>query len=314
MIIKESQLMGNILDQLDQAVYLTQEEAMVQPIAVPVREMNRFGEGATMVHFADVERLAEDSQVSYMEAMATIAEANQIDASLMTVAIDEAEIIENPEIVYEMQNVSVIPISHNDPVYQFCEMAADKFLEQGNEAELDAILTEGIGEIVQKVRDQKAKQAGAPAPAPKLVTPPQTPVKESVDSWMRDKTNYYRGYKAADTLGDAIKDVDWAINTNRKFDEKYGTFGKIPKAVVANAKTTIQGLGKTYEQFKDRPRNVIAKKIASLRLLYGKWMKKAQIEKNAGVASLFKRGAHKVMTIIDKLLRLLQQKANSFSK
>ena len=70
---------------------------------------------------------------------------------------------------------------------------------------------------------------------------------------------------------------------------------------------SIKGI---YNKFKDRPRNVIAKKIASLRKIYAKWMQKAKWEKDAKIASAFKKAGHALMTVIDKLLQAMQRGAN----
>ena len=255
MLIKESHInKTNVINQLNEAVYIDESESKVQPVTIPVREMSRLGEGVTMVRFADVERLAEDSQVSYMDAVAAIAEASEVDASKMTIAVDEATIIESPEVLDELANVVVAPISDNDVIYQFCEAVTDAYLESGDESVLEAVLDEGI-------------------------------------------------------LGDLKDDVKWSAKATKKSWQTHGI--KAPYYnFKTNAKTDIRTIKGLYNKFKDRPRNVIAKKIASLRKIYAKWMEKAKIEKDAKIASVFKKAGHALMTVIDKLLQAMQRGAN----
>jgi hypothetical protein len=259
MLIKENSLIkqSNILDKLNEAVYLDESEATTQPVTIPVREMSRFGEGYTMVRFADVERLAEDSQVSYMDAVAAIAEASEVDVDKMTIAVDEATIIESPEVLGELANVVVAPISDNDAVYQFCEAVTDAYLESGDESILEAVLDEG-------------------------------------------------------TIADIKDAVKWSAKATKKSYQTHGV--KAPYYnFKANTKADIRSIKGLYDKFKDRPRNVIAKKIASLRKIYSTWMEKAKMEKDAKIASVFKKAALALMTVIDKLLQVMQRGANKLS-
>jgi hypothetical protein len=67
---------------------------------------------------------------------------------------------------------------------------------------------------------------------------------------------------------------------------------------------------RVYNKFKNRPRNVIAKKIAALRKLYEKWLHRAKIERDDKTAGVIKHVCTNIMLIIDKLLELMQKGAN----
>ena len=130
-------------DILNESVYLDESESILSPVAIPVVENARIG--ANVVAFADVERLAEDHGVDYIDAMIGIAEANQIDIDHLAVSVPEWKIIASPEVVNELNNVIVAPISSQNPIYQLCEACVDLALEEDNEAWIEL-----FGDIIEE--------------------------------------------------------------------------------------------------------------------------------------------------------------------
>lgn len=59
-----------------------------------------------------------------------------------------------------------------------------------------------------------------------------------------------------------------------------------------------------------KPKSWIAKKIASLRKVYEKWLNLAKVERYRDQAGLIKRAATKLLEVIDYLLKKLQNKAD----
>ena len=108
---------------LSEAVYLTEDESMIKPKAIPVVENKRLG--AAVVDFKDISALAEDYGISYIDAMGVVAEANSLETSSLAVSVDEAEIIESPYLVESLNNVVVKPLSENDSVYNLVESAVE---------------------------------------------------------------------------------------------------------------------------------------------------------------------------------------------
>jgi hypothetical protein len=268
MLIKETKVNLSILEKLDQAVYLTQEEAEVKPIAIPVREMSRLGEGVTMVRFADVERLAEDSQVSYIDAVAAIAEASEVDVDKITVAVDEATIIEYPGVLDELNNIVVSPISDNDEIYQLCE----------------SILSEGkVGEIGAKMMGLGAIGTGLGSASSSYGS------KKNIDR-LNNGDHLSRTYLMITGVGD---DIERVSNASIKVGSAL-YFGD-----------------KIYDHFKNKPKNVIAKAIAALRKKYHRIMTKAASASDKTLAGKLKNAGGKILIIIDKLLKKLQQGANN---
>lgn len=145
MLITESQLNRSTSFQsiLDEAVYLNEAESALSPVAVPVVENSRIG--AAVVNFSDVERLAEENCMDYFEAVDAIAEANEISATDIAVAVDEARIIMDPEIVNECHNVVVRPISENSDAFIFVDMMLEAFENTGDVTFMNMIVNETEG-------------------------------------------------------------------------------------------------------------------------------------------------------------------------
>lgn len=67
---------------------------------------------------------------------------------------------------------------------------------------------------------------------------------------------------------------------------------------------------KIAERYENKPRTLLAKKIAALRNIYSSWMKKANSSKDPGIVARLKQGAAKILQVIDKLMEFLQKKAD----
>ena len=277
MLFTESQLQGNGLSILDEATYLTSAESSIAPVQIAVRESSTLG--ANVVCFDDIHRLAESNGASYLDAMVAVAEASQIDPSTLKVVVDEAEIICNPDVVFALPEASVVisGISKNDPVFQFCEAQVNAFFESGDIEYLNAILDE--------------------AGLKNYVTGVATRMKNDVKGIPDDVKSAGKYYSSLATGSN---------NHGRLGGFLMGPMG----ANVAGLKELGRNVQAIYNNFKDRPRNVIAKKIASLREVYRRWLERAKNERDLGTASIIQKGCTMLMDLIDKLLALLQRGAN----
>ena len=135
---------------LNDAVYLTEDESFLSPKAIPVVENTRIGAG--VVQFDDIERLAEENGADYIDAMYAVAEANEIDPNQLAVAVDEWKIIESPEIVNELANVVLKPMSPYDTIGLFTEACVDLFVESGDYGYLDCLLNELSTDLIVRAR------------------------------------------------------------------------------------------------------------------------------------------------------------------
>ena len=139
MLFKESDLAQDV--NLDQYMYLTEQESKINISTIPVLENSRIG--IHTVDFDNVQKIAEDYGCDYLTAINSIQESNKLDS--VAVVVDESTIIEDASIINELENVIIKPQSENSTAYQFCEEMANAYLESGDEQYLDAIvLDEGI--------------------------------------------------------------------------------------------------------------------------------------------------------------------------
>jgi hypothetical protein len=78
--------------------------------------------------------------------------------------------------------------------------------------------------------------------------------------------------------------------------------------LVAGGMAAAYGLNK-LNQYRNKPKSFIGKKIAALRSIYSKFMQRAQASNDSGVAAKLKKVAAKILAAIDKLMAFLQNKA-----
>lgn len=127
-VINTRSIFDEAYDLLSEAVYLTEDESFLSPVAVPVVENSRLG--MPVVNFTDVERLSEENGIDYGCAVMAIAEANGL--SDVCVAVSESEIIMNPDLCLEMDNIVISEMPDSHVVYQYTEACLDTWLESGD--------------------------------------------------------------------------------------------------------------------------------------------------------------------------------------
>ena len=125
MLFMESDLnINNGLAMLEEATYLSENESLINPATIPVKEVSRLGYG--VVRFDDVDKLSEDYGPEYL-----------------AVSVPEEDIIAYPEIVNELANIVVQPLSEYDPEYQYVAECVSAWIESGDEEYLE-YLTEYV--------------------------------------------------------------------------------------------------------------------------------------------------------------------------
>ena len=216
MLITESQLTRSASFQniLDEAVYLNEAESAISPVAIPVVENSRIG--AAVVNFSDVERLAEENCMDYFEAVDAIAEANEISATDIAVAVDEARIIMDPEIVNECHNVVVRPISENSDAFIFVDMMLEAFENTGDVTFMNMIIDEDGNSNQQAQEIQNANGTdGKPAGdgGEKEVG--------TIRKWL-DKIKYYAYTKPKEWIANKIAALNAKAEAYKVKTEKMG--------------------------------------------------------------------------------------------
>ena len=119
--------------------YLTEQESnMIESFkTVPVIENTRLG--LNLVDYSNIERLLETTCYSVNEIIDALIETNNLDS--LTVAVDDYKLILHPDIIDEISNIVIKPLSTNDPAYIFTEACLDKFMETMDESYIDYLTT-----------------------------------------------------------------------------------------------------------------------------------------------------------------------------
>ena len=120
---------------LDSQTYLTESESEVlrDIKTIPVIENSRLG--LNLVDYSNIENLIEDNHYHSLQDIAnSIQEANGLDS--LTIAVDDYKLILHPEIVNEMDNIVIKPLSKNDPACIFTEACLELFEETMNDTYL----------------------------------------------------------------------------------------------------------------------------------------------------------------------------------
>ena len=135
--------------------YLTEQESnMIESFnTIPVIENSRLG--VNLVDYNNIERLLETTCYSVNEIIDALIETNNLDS--LTVAVDDYKLILHPEIIDEISNIVIKPLSKNDPAYIFTEACLDKFMETMDESYIDYLTT--IHEYYKEYGKELARKA-----------------------------------------------------------------------------------------------------------------------------------------------------------
>lgn len=334
MIFKESDLNINNANSLDDCVYLTEDESKINISTIPVMENTRLN--TSLVDISYVEKLAEENGISLIDAVNAIQEQNDIDN--ISVVIDEERIISDPDIVNEINNVIIKPMSENDPVAVYVESVCDAYLESQDTKVFDNILDENkLTYGLRRARTHllNARHAVANTVNTTLDNNPNT---RDTLSWISHGVASYGTHKALNSLRKYrhqknYEDYKIRIDEIRKQDgnyiDKFKKLGALEKqhkqkdADINNqhfylniaaipSMAYAQNLAKKIliGSHKDpNPKNFISKAIIKLRRLYKNWLQKAKDARDSKTGNMIKNAASKLLEVIDKLLKKIQNGA-----
>lgn len=334
MLFTESQLQmsGNPIAVLNEATYLDENEAIIRPQTIPVSENTRIG--AYTVRFDDVHRLAESHGVDYISAVVAIAESSGIDPAYLKVAVDEAEIIADPDVVLTLpeNGVVVAPLSEQNLIYQYVLECINLWNQMPDTDEADQALAEALINdtyLEQFLTETSTANATSGSNGPSFLSKAGEAIKGGAskvgDFFTRDFKKAGQNWNNANKVSDKLLG---RRNTQGQIDLDNSTNVKMLKAVGQNvgaaAGHAAKGVGKIgltagaiggvilgakkLLGAKDQPKSVIAQKIASLRKVYQSWMQKAA-KGGPGVGDKLKQAAAKLLSIIDALMAKMQKAA-----
>ena len=330
MLFTESQLsMGrNPMAVLDEATYLDENEAIIRPQTVPVRENTRIG--AYVVDFDDIHRLAENHGIDYIDAVVSVAEASGIDPTALKVAVNEAEIICNPEVVLALPEAGVVvaPISESSLAYQYVTECIDLWSQMPDTDEADMALAEALIDdtyLAQFIHEAEEKKDG-----PGIMDRIKGAASGAMDS-AKSGLGKIADFTGASKFGRDFdhnkkknlldQELEGKDNTTRTAKIKANASG-LAGAAANNKLFTAGAVGvgvaavggaialgkKILGQADNKPKSWIGQKIASLRSIYQKWMEKAQ-KGGPGIGDKIKQAAAKLLSIIDALMKKMQNAA-----
>jgi len=331
-IDENKDLYYNVLDSLDECVYLTEEEASIHPQQLPVVTY----EGYPTIHYNFITQLTENYNCSLNDAISILCETNDIDSLIIT--IPDYELLANPDILEENVDFVLLPIPEDSLAYQFCETCIDAFAESGDEGWLELLLNEADVENVRAIMndpnlsDEERQRALDSMSRVDSRTSGNTTLTQEKVNQMRQKgednlslfqkgkrtgrriINDYKG------LGYGLKDAMNQKGIGNKLSAVGNAIGQ-HKAATAGAALAVGGAGLAIKKYmdyrkrieweaKNKPRTWLAKKIASLRSIYQKYLMRARAAKAQGQASIFQKVASVILGIIDSLMKKMQNAVN----
>lgn len=312
LVTEEIDVVKEAADLLNESVYLTEEESLLNVSTVPVCENKRLG--TNIVAFSDIERLAEDFDASYLDAMQAVAEANEISMDELAVSVPEYEIIADPEIVNELSNVIIAPCNTNSVMYQICEAAFDIAVEEEDEELLEAVIlnelsdelklkaarknlhqgaTKGIGYQMMQRKYEEAKRNGASK-------------EELADMEEKLKIAEKSGQKNVKRtrLMKFGMDKDTNASDDEKLAYKIGYYGG---KAIKGQESLERGLKKAKEAIKNSwPVRKIAELLSSLKTKFQN--AKNNMPSDPSQRTVFQKVLAAVASMIDKLSNLLNKK------
>lgn len=294
---------------LSEAVYLTEDESMIKPKAIPVVENKRIG--AAVVDFKDIDTLSEQYDISYLDAMDIVAEANELNIGNLAVAVDEASIIEFPWLVESVGNIVLKPISENDNSFIVVEEAINMLLENGEDY-FDNILEAAL--LLEKL-DLKVGDidplTGRKVTA--IVGPANSSANDAYERNKKAKEEAKKKEQETAARGKAIREKHKAAqaalrNEAQPAANSNSTPSSDKGSSTATASTSaVQKAVSDGEKALNGPAKpgVIARVIASLR----RWSEKIQAQYNDAPAekrSIWLKIKNKIASLIQKLTKKLQ--------
>ena len=114
---------------LDRAIYLTEEETKVYPNMIPVLQTNL----GNIIPYHYLEQFANgsDKEFSLQEALLLISEANEVDIDSLVVALDESDVILEPELMKIHESIVVVPESVYSHEFNYVLEALELWEENG---------------------------------------------------------------------------------------------------------------------------------------------------------------------------------------
>ena len=115
-------------DILNESVYLTEEESIMNVTTIPIIENNRLNK--YIINFSDLEEFVEDHGIDYIDAVQLIAENNNINPFDISISMSEMQVISNLNIIDEMFDIVVTPSNPYEAISLLVESSVQIALDE----------------------------------------------------------------------------------------------------------------------------------------------------------------------------------------
>ena len=204
-------------------------------------------------------------------------------------------------------------VTESNPIYQFCEACIDNYIRTENEDWIN-LLTEEMTDsqmmaAMKKVTDNTSN--------PNFEERPNTFGELLSDVYNRHPTNPLAAVKDLMMIGDfpsRAKQID-VHQPQGRYIRSMGFWMHKNTPTMLNAiiggGVGLAALHKIHE-YRNKPKTVIAQKIASLRKILNKFKSKIAGSKSEQEKSILKKVCAKIIGAIDKLLGFAQRKTDKY--
>lgn len=300
---------------LDEATYLTQEEAALNPVTIPVVSLD---EGSNLVEYTYLKQMMLESGIDLQQAREAIAEVNGIDSSSIVTIIPDYEILVDPSLREEVGAYVLTPIPSTSLAYTFCEDLVSLYEETGDETYLQALLEEeDYIELIRHIAMDRTMTSAEKAAAQESIRR-----KAKLEEERRKQKEQQPPPKS--TIGQGMKNAisvtQAKMDAARRNPPPSGRSGisrrKITGVIIGSTAGAAAGLGvnavlnrikRIRAEAANQPRSWIGKKISALRSLYSNYLQRAQMARETGQAGVFKTIAAKILGVIDALMAKMQK-------
>lgn len=131
---------------LDEATYLTEEEAALNPITVPVVSIDK---GSNLVEYDYLKQMMQEAGIDLRQARQAIAEVNGIELPSLVTVVPDYELLINPSIREDVGSYVLTPLSPDSDVYEFCEALVGLYEDTNDESYLQALLEEVPASLIR---------------------------------------------------------------------------------------------------------------------------------------------------------------------
>ena len=196
-------------------------------------------------------------------------------------------------------------VTESDPIYQFCEECIEAYMNTQEDYWIDAITEDALpDDEAIKVLRAEGKSAG-----------------DAIKQLARDASKlHWNPFKAAKMVADLgdfpsraqgigvhqpqVRNIQSLVFWNHK---------NTRRALLAS-KIAAVGLGALYKihEYRNKPKTIIAQKIASLRKILNKFRAKIAGSKSEQEKSILQKVCSKIIGAIDKLLGFAQRKTDQY--